>query len=94
MPPLLLLRSISLRDAAPWALLALCARWLERLLVPWDRQALADISAACAQEKWQGDSAVDAQGRPVFLWEETAMVNAARQVKAARPSTSVIAWLD
>jgi hypothetical protein len=46
------------------------------------------------QEKWQGDSAVDAQGRPVFLWEETAMVNAARQVKAARPGTSVIAWLD
>ena len=46
------------------------------------------------QEKWQGDSAVDAQGRKVFLWEETAMVNAARQVKAARPGTSVIAWLD
>jgi hypothetical protein len=30
----------------------------------------------------------------VFLWEETAMINAAKQVKAARPNASVIVWLD
>ena len=45
-------------------------------------------------EKWQGVAATDEGGSPVFLWEETAMVNAAKQVKANRPNTSVIVWLD
>ena len=45
-------------------------------------------------EKWQGSGATDRDGRPVFLWEETAMLNAAKQVKAIRPNASVIAWLD
>merc|ERR1719174_3465289 len=45
-------------------------------------------------EKWQGSQAKDEHGNPVFLWEETAMANAAKQVKTARPNISVIAWLD
>lgn len=45
-------------------------------------------------EKWQGSQATDASGKPVFLWEEDAWVAAAKQIKAARPDTSVIAWMD
>jgi hypothetical protein len=45
-------------------------------------------------EKWMGSGATDQDGDPVFIWEETAMVNAAKQVKAARPTATVIAWLD
>jgi hypothetical protein len=48
-------------------------------------------------EKWQGVAAtVDggADSTPVFLWEETAMLNAAAQVKNRTPNTSVIVWLD
>lgn len=45
-------------------------------------------------EKWQGVNAVSATGDPVFLWEEDAMVAAARQIKAARPGVSVVVWLD
>ena len=39
-------------------------------------------------EKWQGFQA------PVFLWEEDAWVAAAKQIKAASPNTSVVAWMD
>jgi hypothetical protein len=45
-------------------------------------------------EKWQGSQAADKHGTPVFLWEEIAMINAAKQVKAGRQNVSVIAWLD
>ena len=45
-------------------------------------------------EKWQGSLAVADDGSPVFLWEETAMLNAAAQVKKRSPETSVIVWLD
>ena len=38
-------------------------------------------------EKWQGFQA------PVFLWEEDAWVAAAKQIKAANPNTSVVAWM-
>ena len=44
--------------------------------------------------RWQGSLAKDDHGNHVFLWEETAMINAAKQVKASRPNVSVIAWLD
>lgn len=39
-------------------------------------------------EKWQGSQA------PVFLWEEDAWVAAAKQIKAANPNASVVAWMD
>jgi hypothetical protein len=39
-------------------------------------------------EKWQGSQA------PTFLWEEDAWVAAARQIKSARPNTSVVVWMD
>lgn len=45
-------------------------------------------------EKWQGSEARDALGRPVFVWEETAMLNAAAQVKKRSPNASVVVWLD
>ena len=45
-------------------------------------------------EKWMGSAATDQDGNPVFLWEETAMLNAAKQIKAVRPHASVVAWLD
>jgi hypothetical protein len=48
---------------------------------------------ACA-EKWQGELATDAANRSVFLWEEDAMVNAARAIKKASPQTSVVVWFD
>ena len=38
-------------------------------------------------EKWQGSLAMDASNRSVFLWEEDAMVNAARAIKKASPQT-------
>ena len=44
-------------------------------------------------EKWQGSLATDAN-RSVFLWEEDAMVAAAKQIKAANPATSVAVWFD
>ena len=45
-------------------------------------------------EKWQGFYAQDASNASVFLWEEEAMVNAARQIKKQSPSTSVAVWFD
>ena len=45
-------------------------------------------------EKWQGAFAEDSGNRSVFLWEEDAMVNAARAIKKASPKTSVIVWFD
>ena len=45
-------------------------------------------------EKWQGTDARDALGDSVFVWEETAMLNAAAQVKTRSPNTSVVVWLD
>ena len=39
-------------------------------------------------EKWQGMSA------PVFLWEEDAMVAAARGIKGRDPNITVIVWFD
>jgi hypothetical protein len=45
-------------------------------------------------EKWQGALATDASNHSVFLWEEDAMVNAARAIKKASPKTSVIVWFD
>ena len=45
-------------------------------------------------EKWQGWLAEDSANRSVFLWEQEAMVNAARQIKKASPQTSVIVWFD
>ena len=45
-------------------------------------------------EKWQGSLATDAANRSVFLWEEDAMVNAARAIKKASPKTSVIVWFE
>ena len=41
-------------------------------------------------EKWMGSGATDQEGNPVFLWEEAAMVNAAKQVKSVRPNASII----
>jgi hypothetical protein len=45
-------------------------------------------------EKWQGSLATDASNRSVFLWEDDAMVNAARAIKKASPNTSVVVWFD
>ena len=45
-------------------------------------------------EKWQGSLATDASNRSVFLWEEDAMIAAAKQIKAANPATSVAVWFD
>lgn len=45
-------------------------------------------------EKWQGTDAVDASGKRVFIWEEDAWINSARQIKAAAPNASVVAWMD
>merc|ERR1712070_689630 len=45
-------------------------------------------------EKWQGDDAVDASGKRVFLWEEDAWVNTAKQIKAINPDASVVVWMD
>ena len=45
-------------------------------------------------EKWHGQNAVDAGGQPVFLWEEDAMIAAARQIKARDPSIVVLVWFD
>lgn len=45
-------------------------------------------------EKWQGTDAVDAAGNRSFIWEEDAWINAARQIKEARPDASVVAWMD
>lgn len=45
-------------------------------------------------EKWQGSLAKDEFNRSVFLWEEEAMVNAARAIKKTSPKTSVIVWFD
>jgi hypothetical protein len=45
-------------------------------------------------EKWQGSLATDSSGRSVFLWEEDAMVTAARAIKEASPKTSVVVWFD
>ena len=44
-------------------------------------------------EKWQGVNASSA-GHPVFAWEEDAWLVAAKQIKAANPSASVIVWMD
>jgi hypothetical protein len=45
-------------------------------------------------EKWQGSMATDSADKPVFLWEEDAMIAAATAIKASRPTTSVIVWFD
>lgn len=45
-------------------------------------------------EKWQGDDATDASGKRVFLWEEDAWINTAKQIKAVNPNAAVIVWMD
>jgi len=45
-------------------------------------------------EKWQGSTAVDTKGNPVFVWEEDAMIAGARQIKEKSPSTSIVVWFD
>ena len=46
-------------------------------------------------EKWQGDMATDpGTNTSLFLWEEDAMIAAAKQIKTRNPATSVIAWFD
>ena len=45
-------------------------------------------------EKWQGTDASTADGKRVFIWEEDAWVNAAKQIHAANPDASVVGWMD
>eukprot|EP00039_Didymoeca_costata_P028493 m.21213 g.21213 ORF g.21213 m.21213 type:complete len:398 (-) comp7079_c0_seq2:77-1270(-) len=45
-------------------------------------------------EKWQGVKAEDSSNKSVFLWEEDAMIKAAKQIKAINENISVIVWFD
>ena len=46
-------------------------------------------------EKWQGQTATEADGQtPAFIWEEDAWINAAKQIKAVNPDAAVITWMD
>lgn len=45
-------------------------------------------------EKWQGTDNVDAAGKRAFIWQEDAWVASAKQIHAANPDASVVAWMD
>jgi len=55
-----------------------------------DKAALDIVTKfpAVTLEKWQGDEA------PRFLYEEDAMINTAKQIKAVNPDIAVFVWFD